>query len=120
MILRTTDMGGLETEKTIGGARRWFITLAVFSGLIGGGFALGAWVIAQQAREDIAALKLEHQREIERLQQAWGVKLQGAASAVNEAAQTAERAANTAQQAVDAAKTNPQHQPATKPKEPAK
>lgn len=102
-------MGGLYPENTTGTVRRWFVTLAVFFGLVGGGAGMGAWVTYQKLRAD-------HLSEIERLQTAYGMRVGETADAVKEAAQTAERAADKASTAVEASKNPPLAKPAQEPR----
>lgn len=114
MLGHDSDLAGLEPHKSLGrSARKWFESAVVMLGLLGGGAGMGYWAGVQQTRQDSLA-------EITRLQQAYGSRIDtaataatsaaaaatNAAEAVGEAAQSATTAANAAKSAAEAAKSS--------------
>lgn len=106
--------------------RHAFNTCVVLGGLVGGGVSIGYFIGVQQARSDARA-------EIDRLQLAYGVRIERAASAttnaaaavstaaeaVGEAAASAATAATAAKTAVAAVKaTHPPPSPPSQPVQP--
>lgn len=98
MLSRESDLGALEPHAIRNTARRWFAMFVVMGGLAGGGAGLGYFFGVQQTRQDSLA-------EIERLQQAYGVRIESAASAATNAAEAATTAAEAVGEAAKEAKT---------------
>lgn len=121
-----SDLAALEPVKRIPKhLRHAFNTCVVLGGLVGGGVSIGYFLGVQQARGDASA-------EIARLQQAYGARIERAASATNtaaaavstaaeavgEAAASAATAATAAKTAAAAVKAT--HPPAPPPQSPAR
>ena len=92
--------------------RHAFNACVVVGGLFGGGVSIGYFLGVQQTREDGLA-------EIARLQQAYGRRIDSAASAVASAAESVGEAANSAASAANAATKAVQAATPPKPVTPA-
>lgn len=80
--------------------RRWAENAFVIGSIFSGGFGIGAVYTSRLNDSEVARVRRDSLDEIARLQQAYGVRLESAASTVTSAATTA---ANAAEQASDAA-----------------
>lgn len=99
MFSRDTDLTALEPVKRIPKQlRHAFNTCVVIGGLVGGGVSIGYFLGVQQTKADARA-------EIERLQSAYGVRLERAASATTNAAEAVSTAAEAVGEAAASAAT---------------
>jgi len=98
MLSPDSDISPLEPRRVRQSLRKWFESLVVLGGLVAGGMGIGYWGGIQQEREARLA-------EIDRLRQAYELRLSSLSGRVTEAADTAASAAAQAGQAAEVAET---------------